>query len=63
MSWKVKEEYKGHKPINFNLPLDELSQSQIEGLLPSHRDLYFESEGKVSKPKKSAGKHMKIEEL
>jgi hypothetical protein len=60
MSWKVKKEYKGHKPINFNLPLDELSQSQIEGLSPSHRDLYF---GKTSKLKKGADKHIKIEEL
>ena len=63
MSWKVKEEYKGHKPINFNLPLEELSQSQIEGLKEGVRGLYFEKGGATTKKVKKSFKPTKIEDL
>ena len=41
MTWKVKEQYKGVQPNNMNLPLDKLSQTQIEGRLEHIRETYF----------------------
>ena len=63
MGYKVKEQYKGHHPVNFNLPLDKLSQKQIEGLLESHRELYFEATSKHTKKDGKALKPKKIEDL
>ena len=63
MSWKLKEKYKGHKPINFNIPLDKLSKKQIEGLKESVRELYFEKAGATIKKEKKSFKAKKIEDL
>lgn len=51
MTWKVKEQYKGIQPNNINLPLDKLSQKQIEGLREHLRETYFEKKEKVKKAK------------
>ena len=63
MAWKVKEIYKEEQPINFNLPLNKLSQKQIEGLLEQHRELYFEKVGSGIKKDKKSFKPKKIEDL
>jgi hypothetical protein len=63
MTWKLKEKYKGEQPINFNIPLDKLSNKQIEGLLESHRELYFEKAGATIKKEKKVFKSKKIEDL
>jgi hypothetical protein len=63
MTWKVKEKYKGHQPINFNIPLDQLSQKQIKGIYEGHREFYFEKIGSGIKKDKKAFKPTKIEEL
>jgi len=63
MTWKIKEKYKGHQPINFNLPLDKLSQKQIKGLKQKRRELYFEKTGSDIKKAKKVFKAKKIEEL
>ena len=63
MAWKIKDEFKGHKPINFNIRLDKLSQKQILALTEAHRTHYFENTKKDVKEKLKSLKTKKIEDL
>ena len=48
MAWKLKKELEGKSIDNINIPLDELTQKQIQGLNESIRNSLFVEE----KPKK-----------
>jgi len=48
MAWKLKKEWEGKSIDTINIPLDDLTQKQIEGLNESVRDALFVKE----KPKK-----------
>ena len=48
MTWKLKKEWKGRSIDSIRIPLDDLTQKQIEGLIEKVRDRLFEQE----KPKK-----------
>jgi hypothetical protein len=63
MTWKLKDEFKGHKPINFNVSLDTLSQKQILALKEARRTLYFENTKKDVKEKIKSFKTKKIEKI
>ena len=48
MTWKLKKEWEGKSIDTIRIPLDDLTQKQIEGLRERVRDNLFEQE----KPKK-----------
>ena len=44
MAWKLKKEWEGKRIDTLNIPLDELTQTQIEKLNESVRNALFEKE-------------------
>ena len=48
MAWKLKKEWEGKSIDSLNIPLDDLTQNQIEGLNESVRNNLFVED----KPKK-----------
>jgi len=48
MAWKLKKEYEGKSIDSLNIPLNDLTQKQIEGLIESVRNNLFIQD----KPKK-----------
>tara|TARA_R100000234_G_scaffold25228_1_gene14617 strand:+ start:2608 stop:2781 length:174 start_codon:yes stop_codon:yes gene_type:complete len=49
MAWKLKKEYKGKSIDSIRMPLDDLTQKQIEGLRKEVRDKLFTQEKKKKK--------------
>ena len=49
MAWKLKKEYKGKSIDSIRMPLDDLTQKQIEGLRKEVRDKLFTKEKKKKK--------------
>ena len=41
MTWKLKKEWEGKSIDNINIPLDNMTQKQIQGLNESVRDTLF----------------------
>jgi len=44
MAWKLKKEWEGKSVDNINIPLNDLTQKQIEGLNESVRESLFVKE-------------------
>lgn len=44
MTWKLKKQYKGKQIDSINIPLDDLSQKQIESLREDVRENLFYKE-------------------
>jgi hypothetical protein len=42
MAWKLKKEWEGKSIDSIRMPLDDLTQKQIEGLMESVRNSLFE---------------------
>tara|TARA_R110002020_G_scaffold183360_8_gene379676 strand:- start:5938 stop:6135 length:198 start_codon:yes stop_codon:yes gene_type:complete len=64
--YKLKDKYKGHKPINFSTPLDKLQPHQIKNLPKHLLKLYFievAKEGVSKIAKKIKKKISNIEDL
>ena len=49
MDWKVKEEYKDHKPLNMNVSYGELLPHQIKNLSDEAKNKYFTNTSKSKK--------------
>ena len=52
MAYKVKEEYKDHKPLNMNVSYGELLPHQIKNLSDEVKNKYFTNTTKSKKKKK-----------
>ena len=51
MAWKLKKEWEGKSIDNMNIPLNDLTQKQIEGLNESVRESLFVKEQPKKKKK------------
>ena len=51
MAWKLKKEWEGKSVDNINIPLNDLTQKQIEGLNESVRESLFVKEQPKKKKK------------
>ena len=51
MAWKLKKEWEGKSIDSLNIPLDDLTQNQIEGLNESVRDALFVKQQPTKKKK------------
>ena len=51
MTWKLKKEWEGKSVDNINIPLNDLTQKQIEGLNESVRESLFVKEQPKKKKK------------
>ena len=52
MTWKLKKEWEGKSIDNINIPLDNMTQKQIQGLNESVRDTLFIKEQVKTKKQK-----------
>ena len=55
MAWKLKKEWEGKSIDTINIPLNDLTQKQIERLNESVRDALFVKENKKKKDVSSKG--------
>ena len=55
MAWKLKKEWEGKSIDSLNIPLDDLTQKQIEGLREGIRNSLFIKEQKPKKDVQTEG--------
>ena len=60
MAWKLKKEWEGKSVDNINIPLDELTQKQIQGLNESVRNSLFVEEKPKKKKNSGLGAYRRI---